>query len=71
MSLDEEYSAVYCRYSPEHEEEHDGSATESNLTRKGPFHRPGHIFVVFRTDICYFFFNLFSLSILSCFYFLS
>ncbi len=30
MSLDEEYSAVYSQYCPEHEEEHDGSATESN-----------------------------------------
>ncbi len=40
MSLDEEYSAIYSQYFPEH----DGSATESNLTRKGPFRRPGHIF---------------------------
>ncbi len=41
----EEYSAVYSRYCPEHEDAHDGSATESNLTRKGPFHRPGYIFI--------------------------
>ncbi len=43
MSLDEEYSAVYSRYCPEHEEKHDESATESNLTRKDPFRWPGHI----------------------------
>ncbi len=42
MNLDEEYSAVYSRYYPEREEKHDRSATESNLTRKGPFRRPGH-----------------------------
>ncbi len=50
MSLDEEYSAVYSRYCLEHEEEHDGSATESNLTRKGPFRRAGHIFQTYQSS---------------------